>query len=150
MVTGRGAFAPIRFAPGALGDHGELLVSPQHRILLEDWRAAFYLGEDEALCPAHMLVNGDTIHRAPCAQVTYVHFMFDAHEIVMAEGLASESFLFGDYLCKETSALRAEIIALFPEFGGQGPQMSAARRTLRAHEARLLRDGATPRQTRAA
>ena len=149
-VTGRGAFAPIRFAPAALGDHGELLVSPQHRILLDDWRAAFYLGEDEALCPAHMLVNGDTIHRAPCAQVTYVHFMFDAHEIVMAEGLASESFLFGDYLCKETSALRAEIIALFPEFGEQGPQMSAARRTLRAHEARLLSDGATPRHTRAA
>ena len=149
-VTGRGAFAPIRFAAGALGDHGELLVSPQHRILLDDWRAAFYLGEDEALCPAHMLVNGDTIHRAPCAHVTYVHFMFDAHEIVMAEGLASESFLFGDYLCKETSALRGEIIALFPEFGGQGPQMSAARRTLRAHEARLLRDGTTPRHTRAA
>lgn len=148
-VPGRGAFAPIRFAPGALGDHGELLVSPQHRILLDDWRAAFYLGEDEALCPAHMLVNGDTIHRAPCAQVTYVHIMFDAHEIVLAEGLASESFLFGDYLCTETSALRAEIIALFPEFEGQGPRMSAARRTLRAHEARLLRDGAVQQFTRA-
>ena len=92
-----------------------------------------------------MLVNGDTIHRAPCAQVTYVHFMFDAHEIVMAEGLASESFLFGDYLCNETSALRAEIIALFPEFGRRGFRCARRGAPCAAHEARLLSHGATPR-----
>lgn len=149
-VPGLGAFAPIRLSPGALGAHGEILVSPQHRILLDDWRAEFYLGEDAVLCPAHMLVNGDTIHRAPCASVTYVHFMCDRHEIVCAEGLASESFLFDDYLCHDTSAIRAEIIALFPEFGMQGPQMRAARRTLRAHEARLLCKDAAPGRAYAA
>ena len=138
-VPGRGAFAPVRFAPGALGNHDALTVSPQHRILIDDWRAQMYFGDSEVLCAAHMLVNDDTVRHAPCAQVTYVHFMFDDHEIVMANGLACESFLFGDYLCNPTSALRAEIVALFPELGSAGPDMQAARRVLRGHEAQLLR-----------
>lgn len=141
-VPGVGDFAPVRFAPGALGAHGELRVSPQHRILLDGWRAELYLGEPEVLCPAHLLVNGDTIHRAPCASVTYVHVMFDAHEIVLAEGLATESFLVGDYLCRDGSALREEILALFPEIGAAGFDMPPARRLLRGHEGRLLRPAA--------
>ncbi|MBE0452397.1 MAG: Hint domain-containing protein [Roseovarius sp.] len=137
-VPGVGDFAPVRLAPAALGDHGEIRVSPQHRVLLCDWRAQLFLAEDEVLCPAHMLVNGDTIHRAPCASVTYVHVMFDAHEIVYAEGLATESFLVGDYLCREGTALRAELLSLFPELAVVGGGMSAARRLVRGHEGRLL------------
>jgi len=137
-VPGRGAFAPVHISVGALGDHGELWVSPQHRILLSDWRAQVYIGEDEVLCPAHALINGDTIHRAPCDTVIYVHLMFDAHEIILAEGLATESFMPGDYLCHETSALRQEIIAIFPELDERKPAMPAARRTLRGYEGLLL------------
>ncbi len=137
-VPGAGAFAPIRIAAGALGDHGTLRVSPQHRILLGGWRAQVYLGEDEVLCPAHMLVDDARIRRAPCATVTYVHFMFDRHEIVTGEGLDSESFFLGDYLCSETSALRAEILAVFPELDAATLGMRAARRVTRAHEAALL------------
>lgn len=140
-VPGVGAFAPVRITAGALGDHGMLSVSPQHRILLQDWRAQLFFGEDEVLCPAHLLVDGNRIQRAPCARVTYVHVMFDSHEIVEAEGLASESFLIGEYLCHETSALNAEILALFPELGGKMPRMTAARRLLRGHEAGLLCGG---------
>lgn len=147
-VPGRGAFAPIRFSPGALGDHGELRVSPQHRLLLGGWRAQLYMGDDEVLCPAHLLADGDRISRAPCDRVTYVHFMFDTHEIVEAEGLGCESFLIGDYLCRESSALRAEILALFPELGGDLPVMPAARRILRGHEAGLI--GLREEQHRAA
>lgn len=139
-VTGRGAFAPVRISAGALGEHDALCVSPQHRILLDDWRAQVYLGEEEVLCPAHMLVNGDTICRVPCSSVTYVHFMFDRHEVVFANGLASESFLLGDYLCHETSALRAEIVALFPELGSDHLVMAAARRTVRGYEGELVRN----------
>lgn len=133
-VPGRGAFAPVRICAGALGDHDTLLVSPQHRILLSDWRAQMYMGEDEVLCPAAALVNGDTIHRAPRDEVIYVHLMFDDHEIVFAEGLATESFLVGDYLCHETSALREEIIAIFPELGTRPAGMQSARRILRGYE----------------
>ena len=140
-VPGKGAFAPVRIAAGALGDHETLRVSPQHRVCLCGWRAQVHLGEDEVLCPAHMLIDDDRIRRAPCASVTYVHFMFDAHEIVTAEGLESESFFVGDYLCSETSALRAEILAVFPELDDRTITMSAARRVTRAHEAALLAPG---------
>lgn len=137
-VPGRGAFAPIRLGPGALGDHGELRVSPQHRVLLGGWRAQLYTGDDEVLCAAHLLADGDRICRAPCDRVTYVHFMFDDHEIVEAAGLACESFLLGDYLCHETSALRDEMLVLFPELGGDHPAMRSARRILRGQEAGLF------------
>lgn len=137
-VPGRGVFAPVRISAGALGDHGDVLVSPQHRIVLSDWRAQVYLGEDEVLCPAHALINGDTIHRAPCDEVTYVHLMFDAHEIILAEGLATESFLPGAYLCHETSALRQEIIAIFPELEAREPYLHSARRMVRGYEGLLL------------
>lgn len=137
-VAGRGAFAPVRLRAGALGNHGALDLSPQHRVLLDDWRAQVLAGEDEALCPAHLLVNGDTIHRAPRARVTYVHIMFDAHEIVQANGLACESFQFGGHLCQDGTALRAELVALFPDLEGPAADMQAARRSLRGHEARLL------------
>lgn len=64
--------------------------------------------------------------------------MCDRREIVFAGGLASESFLFGEYLSHETSALRAEIIALFPEFGQHGPEMTLARLSLKGHERQLI------------
>ncbi|PWK61122.1 Hint domain-containing protein [Roseicyclus mahoneyensis] len=140
-VPAFGAHAPIRFEAGALGDHRTLFVSPLHCVLIDDWRAEVLFGETEVLCPAHLLVNGDKIRRAPRAEVTYVHLMFDTHEIVHAEGMASESFLFGDYLCHPKSPLRAEILAAVADTpAGPGPQMTAARRVLRRHEAALLVD----------
>lgn len=142
-VPGQGAFAPILIAARALGDHGALRVSPQHCVLITDWRAELHFGSAQVLCPAHLMVNGDTVRRAPCDSVTYIHLMFDRHEIVQAEGLASESFLLGDYLCHDDSALRAEIAALFPQMGAAvGYSMRAARRVLRRHEAQMILPGA--------
>jgi len=144
-VPAFGPDAPIRFAAGALGDHGTLFVSPLHSVLIDDWRAELLYGEAEVLCPAHLLVNGDTIRRTPRAEVTYVHLMFDTHEIVQAEGMASESFLFGDYLCHPKSPLRAEILAAAADTpAGSGQPMTAARRVLRRHEAALLAGMPTP------
>ncbi|WP_299725726.1 Hint domain-containing protein [uncultured Tateyamaria sp.] len=137
-VAGRGAFAPVRILSGAIGNHDTLTVSPQHRILIDDWRAQMYFGDNEVLVAAHMLVDGDMVRHVPCARVRYVHFMFEDHQIVTANGLACESFLFGDYLCHPTSPLRADIVARFPEFGTDGPDMQAARRVLRGHEAQVL------------
>lgn len=150
-VCGRGAFAPVVIEAGALGAHGRIAVSPQHCVLIHGWRTEVLFGEAEVLCPAHLLVDGQAIRRDPRAHVTYVHLMFDAHEIVTAEGLPSESFLAGDYLCRPGSALRTEIMALFPELGGARlPAMTAARRILRRHEAAFLLPGAPARGLRAA
>jgi hypothetical protein len=73
--------------------------------------------------------------------ISYLHFMFDNHEVVLSDGAWTESFQPGDYTLQGIgNAQRNEILELFPELataeGIKGYQ--AARRTLKAHEARLL------------
>ncbi len=115
-VPARGDLAPIRIAAGVLGNARDLLVSPQHRMLVSDWRVELVTGEVEALIPAKDLVNGLDIMRQVGGDVTYVHILFDAHQIVYAEGCASESLHPGnramDALADEA---HAEVVALFPE-----------------------------------
>jgi len=133
-VSGQGAFAPILFKAGAIGNARDLRASPQHRMLLQDWRAELFFGEDEVLCAANKLLNDSTILKAPCDTVEYVHLMFDRHEVIYAEGALSESFLVGEYLCGDGSALAAEIAALFPEFRNVPAQHIAAKRIARGYE----------------
>ncbi|MDP4033888.1 MAG: Hint domain-containing protein [Pseudorhodobacter sp.] len=139
-VAGMGRFAPIRFAPGALGNARALLVSPQHRMLLSGWRAELLFGCGEVLAAARHLVDGDRVHVQPMASVRYVHLLFDRHEIVEAEGVASESFHPGDSILAGDAELRAEILALFPKLAQAGGRAAwpAARCVLRGHEARLM------------
>jgi len=130
--------APIRFAPGAIGNARELLVSPQHKILMSGWRAELFFGEDEVLVAATHLVNADTIHRAPRRSINYHHLMFDAHEILLAEGIPTESFYPGDYILQD-DALRDEVMDLFPEMiGTAGPDWNTVRKVLRGEEAKML------------
>jgi hypothetical protein len=130
--------APIRFAPGAIGNARGMLVSPQHKILVSGWRAELFFGEDEVLVAAVHLVNADTIHRAPRRHVVYHHLMFDAHEILLAEGIPTESFFPGDYILQDDD-LRDEVVALFPEMiGTAGPDWSTVRTVLRGTEAKVF------------
>jgi hypothetical protein len=66
--------------------------------------------------------------------------MFDRHQVVISEGLETESFLPGPQTARSFAPeTLAEICALFPELDpetGQG-YSPAARRTLKAHEAQL-------------
>ncbi|MBU2992238.1 Hint domain-containing protein [Octadecabacter sp. 1_MG-2023] len=130
--------APIRFAAGAIGNERELLVSPQHKILLTGWRAELYFGEDEVLVAAAHLVNADTIHRAPRRHIDYHHMMFDAHEIVLAEGIPTESFYPGEYILQD-SDLHDEVTALFPEMiGTTDAAWTFARPVMHGREAKVL------------
>lgn len=130
--------APIRFAPGAIGNDRELVVSPQHKILVTGWRAELFFGEPEVLAAAAHLVNGDTIHRAPRRHMDYHHLMFDGHEILLAEGIPSESFYPGDYILQDPE-LHDEVNAIFPEMiGTVGADWSMARRVLKRTEASVL------------
>ncbi|MCP1557101.1 UNVERIFIED_ORG: hypothetical protein M2438_001174 [Methylobacterium sp. SuP10 SLI 274] len=47
--------------------------------------------EGGVLVPVMCLINGNTIVREPATQVTYWHIELDAHDILLAEGLAAES-----------------------------------------------------------
>lgn len=139
-VQATGDFAPIEIKAGALGNTSDLIVSPQHRMLLEGWRAEMLFGADEVFAAAKHLINDSTIKRRAGGFVEYFHMMFDAHEVVFAEGAASESFHPSDLsLTGVADEARDELFKLFPELrtmpSGHGP---TARICLKAHEARLL------------
>lgn len=144
-VAAQGALAPIEIAENQFGTHGRLVVSPQHRVLITDALAELLFGEPEVLVAARHLINDCSVRRRIGGYVTYVHLMFDEHEVVYSEGLATESFLPGpetQNLFEE--AIVQEICAIFTEIDprtGQG-YGQAARRTLRGHEAALLRRAA--------
>lgn len=139
-VGGLGRFAPIRIKAGALGNVRDLYVSPQHRILLNDWRVQLSVGEEEILCPAKSLLNDDTILREPREFVDYYHLMFDSHQIIYSEGIKTESFFMGDYFCCDGSRVRTELQALYPDLELEPFDHVLARRSLRAFEAKFLPD----------
>lgn len=143
-VAAQGDFAPIHIRAGTFGSHGDVTVSPLHRVLIRDGLAELLFGETEVLVAARDLVNDRTVTRRPGGDVTYVHIMFDRHQVVFAEGLATESFLPGP---QTTSVLEQpvveELCRVFPELdpltgAGYGP---AVRPTLKRYEAELLMAG---------
>lgn len=142
-VAGKGRFAPIQIAAGALGNRRALAVSPQHRMMLSGWQAELLFDEPEVLVAAKLLVNDRTIRVMERDSVEYFHMLFDAHEIVFAEGCPSESFHPGHVGWGALAeAARQEILTLFPQladldFALYGP---SARRSLSAAEARVARD----------
>jgi len=140
-VAAEGAFAPIRIAANTFGRHRELLLSPLHRVLIRDSLAELLFGEREVLIAARDLVNDRSVRRVEGGMVDYVHILFDRHQVVFSEGLATESFLPGPQTTQSFEAeIIAEICALFPEIDpdtGVG-YSAAARRTLKSYEARLL------------
>lgn len=141
-VAATGLLAPIRIAAGALGDHGELMLSPLHRVLVGDTLSALLFGEDDVLIAARDLVNDLTIRPCPGGIVTYVHLMFDSHQVIWSEGLPTESFLPGPQMKKAFAQdALTEIRTLFPQIdweSGDG-YSPAARRTLKRYEAQVMR-----------
>lgn len=134
---------PVRIGPGALfgaGPASPLLVSPQHRVLVEGARAELYFGETEVLVPAKHLVGLPGLSReCPAEGVTYVHILFERHEIILSNGLWTESFQPAERTVNALdAAVRAELLELFPELGGEAAAFPAARMSLKAHEARIL------------
>lgn len=140
MVTALGRHAPVRFDTGVLDNDRPLLVSPQHRVLIEGWQAELLFGEAEVLASAVHLVNGTSVRRAPDRAVSYHHILFDRHEIVLSNGAPTESFFPGETILDEDAELRAEILCLFPELeGAEGPMgWSTARQVPPGREAVAL------------
>ncbi|MGJ8597209.1 Hint domain-containing protein [Sulfitobacter sp.] len=141
-VTAIGEFAPIYIRANTLGQHRDLLVSPLHRVLIKDNLAELLFGEAEVLVAARDLVNDHSITRREGGEVTYVHLLFDRHQVVFSEGLETESFLPGPQTSSSfESEVVEEIYSIFPELNpetGAGFP-TAARRTLKRYEAELLR-----------
>ncbi len=139
-VRATGNLAPIVIRKDVLGNKRDLVVSPQHRMLLCGPQAELLFGEPEILIPAKHLLNWDGVYRAEGGEVEYFHMLFDKHEVVYAEGALSESFHPGDQAMDAvTEEAREEILMLFPELANSTATYGAAARpSLRAYEADVL------------
>ncbi|MGX0975067.1 Ca2+-binding RTX toxin-like protein [Roseovarius sp. MBR-51] len=140
-VPGIDRFAPVRVAAHVLdGARAPLLVSPQHRFLFTGYKAELLFGCDEVLIAATHLVDGQAVTQVAQAAVTYIHIMFDQHEVIYAEGAATESFHAGAVgLSAVSDQAREEMFAVFPELrSNPNAYGDTARPCLKRHEARLL------------
>ncbi|WP_147104490.1 cadherin-like domain-containing protein [Tateyamaria sp. syn59] len=135
---------PVLIQQGALGKglpERDMLVSPQHRVLVADKKAALYFDESEVLVAAKHLTGMDGIDVVDVSHTTYIHVMFDQHEVILSDGAWTESFQPGDMtLGAMGETQRAEILELFPELETVDgiASYASARRSLKKHEAKLL------------
>lgn len=117
---------PIRIVAGALGQglpKQDLLVSRQHRMLVSSEVAKRITGTRDVLIPANKLTLLPGIFvDSSVHSVTYIHLLFDRHEVIMAEGAPTESLYMGrQSLNALPLAARREIKALFPDIQGTLP-----------------------------
>ncbi len=148
-MTGARLFAmpklrPIRIRAGALGierPDEELVVSPEHRMLVRGATARALFNESEVLVAARDLVNGSTIATdTMLREVTYVHLLLPCHEVIWANGVETESFHPAHAALDALSPDdRKRLFEREPELAydphGYGPE---ARRNLTASEAAIL------------
>ena len=104
---------PILIKRGTLGAERDLIVSPQHRLLTGR--------QGEKLVAAKKLADEMAGVRVAHGKrsVTYVHLMFESHQIIFSENTPSESFYPGPMALKMLApGARSEIFDIFPALSG--------------------------------
>lgn len=139
------ALAPIFIARGSMGDDlpsQDMMVSPQHRFLVRGPDLSVVFSEPEMLIPATGLKDRPGVFTAvPQAGICYIHLLFARHEIVLSDGMWTESF---QPAVRMVSAMdrqvQVEIHTLFPGLSANAdtaPKRTAfasARPTLKPRE----------------
>lgn len=129
---------PVLIRRGLWGAERDLLVSPQHALLV---------GRDHLVAAKHLAGLPRSRLRIAHGKraVTYIHLMFDAHQIVFAEGTATESFYPGPMAQNAlVPDARQSLHEVFPALsGGRGGHGRGLDHVMRAYGAT-----ARPRLTR--
>jgi hypothetical protein len=135
---------PIRIQSGALGKNQpeqDLVVSPQHRVLVRSAVAERMFGSQEVLVAAKHLVGipGVQIEKE-IKEVSYWHFMFNKHELVFSGGAVTESMYAGPQALKSIpDESREELFTLFPELCSEhGALPQPARQLITGRSGRQL------------
>lgn len=136
------ALWPVCLQAGSLGfglPRRRLWVSPQHRMLYSHIRIPLMFGEEAVFVRAKSLAaHFEQVYvDSSLDAVTYYHLVFDRHEVIYAEGAATESFHPGpEGIANLDAEARIELFTLFPalRFGTQG--FEAGFTTLRSWELR--------------
>jgi hypothetical protein len=135
---------PVRVRLGAFGQGRpakDVVLSPNHRVLVSGKRAELYFGEAEVLVPVKALVDGVMIHEEnDCCDVSYFHLLLEGHHIVETSGLLSESLFLGDQSMQVVSQhANRDLQSTLTEFEfKQFAEAKAARPIMRAQPARCL------------
>ena len=127
MLEAHENLRPIRIKAGSLGlgmPERDLVVSQHHRILVSSRIVQRMLNETEILVGAKFLLPLEGIDVAcDMDEVTYVHFLFDRHQIVLSNGAETESLFTGPEALKSVpQEARDEIFAIFPELMTMNPK----------------------------
>ncbi|MBA3910224.1 MAG: hypothetical protein C0524_10155 [Rhodobacter sp.] len=134
---------PIRIPANAFGPslpEADLLVSPQHRIVLEGPAAELLFGETRVLAPVKHLVGTFAETVTSDADVDYFHILTEGHEILVSNGLPTESFQPArrmiDVMASGTRAVLEETLEVL----GREDMLSRpdALMSLKSHECRAL------------
>ena len=135
----RPALWPVRISPGALSagaPESAVLLSPDHRVVVEGARVELALGMPRALCAAKLLVGWPGIQRVlPPEGVEYFHLLLDSHRLVRCHGIECES------LSRGPRAVEALGNAVFEELRSHGLLVSGTKAplpVLRRFEARSV------------
>ena len=96
FARGDNSYRPILLQAGSLGPDRpfrDLVVSPQHHIVLRGPDVAELTGSVQALAPAGALTEMRGVRQMlGKRRITYVHLMLDGHALLLAEGAEAESF----------------------------------------------------------
>jgi hypothetical protein len=136
---------PIRIPAGAIAPGcpaADLHVSPQHRVVIEGPAAELMFGEERVLVPAKHLAGSLAEVVEPEAEVEYYHLLLEDHEILVSNGLKSESFQPArrtlDAMSADNQALLVEVLEAL------GMEEMLVRKdallSLKRHEALVLSD----------
>ncbi|WP_299560682.1 Hint domain-containing protein [uncultured Sulfitobacter sp.] len=140
-LPAQGNAAPVEIGAHALpGATGPLRVSPQHRMLIEGHQTELLFGTSEVFVAAAHLLNGRDVRRVIGGTVTYIHLMLDRHQVIYANGMASESFFAGGQGLESLHpAAREDLFRQFPALR-RAPDSygETARICLKAAEGRML------------
>ena len=134
---------PVRIFAGVLGagmPRADLLVSPQHRVMIEGPKIEMWFTTPRVLVPAISLVDAARARREmQVDSVSYHHLLLAGHRILRANGAPAESLLLGDQACETLGqAQMREIAQLFPELAGANRPAAITREmALRTREARV-------------
>lgn len=118
----------------------DLHVSPQHRIVLQDPACELLFGDPAVLVPAKYLVGTFAEVAQPTAEVEYFHILLEEHEMLVSNGLATESFQPARRMIDVMDpASRARLEAQMEALGAENLLTRKDRhRSLRHHEAQVL------------
>ncbi|WP_127113076.1 Hint domain-containing protein [Shimia sediminis] len=134
--------APVCIPRGAMGRNmpaRDLYVSPNHRIWMRDAAFEMFFAEREVLIPAKHLVGWKGIKQvAYVPEPEYFHVLFDSHQIIMSDGMLTESFHPGEITIDQFEhEARDELLRLFPELITLASYGDTARRCLKSYEVPL-------------